>query len=102
MYKLSLAANLMVFQYSLDVTPDEFWEADKVLRVLRIKWKQIEAAIGPFVPAGRHILTLNEIPESLIWKIDFQGENVQVKIDITTGKSIYLNDEFVNKDNDIK
>ena len=27
---------------------------------------------------------------------------MQVKIDISTGKSIYLNDEFVNKDNDIK
>ena len=54
------------------------------------------------MPAGRHILTLNEIPESLIWNIDFRGKNVQVKIDISTGKSIYLNDEFVNKDNDIK
>lgn len=28
----------MVYQYSLEVTPDEFWEADKVMRVLKMKW----------------------------------------------------------------
>ncbi len=39
LYKLKLADNLMVFQYQLDVEPDEFWEADKVMRILRLKWK---------------------------------------------------------------
>lgn len=39
LYKLTLADNLMVYQYSLEITPDEFWEADKVLRVLKTKWK---------------------------------------------------------------
>lgn len=39
LYKLSLADNMMVHQYSLEVSPDEFWEADKVLRVLRTKWR---------------------------------------------------------------
>jgi len=34
LYKLSLQGNLMVHQYSLEVTPDEFWEADKVMRVV--------------------------------------------------------------------
>ena len=86
----------------MDVTPDEFWEADKVLQVLRTKWKQIEATIGPFVPAGRNVLTLHEISESIDWKINFRGQDVQVKIPAETGKAIYLNDEFVNKDNDMK
>lgn len=36
---MTLADNLMVHQYNLEVTPDEFWESDKVLRVLRTKWK---------------------------------------------------------------
>ena len=102
LYKLKLAENLMVYQYSLEVTPDEFWEADKVLKIIQMKWKQIESSIGPFVPAGRNILTLNEIPESIDWKINFRGDDVHVKIPAETGKQIYLNDSFVNKDNDVK
>ena len=102
LYKLKLADNLMVFQYQLDIEPDEFWEADKVMRILRLKWKQIESTIGPFVPAGRNILTLTEIDESIDWRINFRGDNVTVKIDKSTGKSIFLNDEFANKENDIK
>lgn len=34
LYKLSLQGNLFVHQYNLEVTPDELWEADKVVRVL--------------------------------------------------------------------
>ena len=86
LYKLTLADNLMVYQYNLEIIPDEFWEADKVLKVLQMKWKQIEATIGPFVPAGRNVLTLNEISESIDWKIHFRGEDVQVKIPVETGK----------------
>ena len=92
----------MVHQYNLEVTQDEFWESDKVLRVLRTKWKQIETAIGPFVPACKTVLVLHEINESIDWNINFRGDKVQVKIPIETGKAIYLNDEFANKDNDIK
>lgn len=102
LYKLSLADNLMVHQYSLEVSPDEFWEADKVLRVLRTKWRQIETSIGPFVPAGKTVLTLNEISESIDWRINFRGDDVRVKITKETGRAIFLNDEFTNKDNDIK
>ena len=76
LYKLSLVGDLMVFQYSLDVTPDEFWEADKVMRILRTKWKHIESVIGPFVPAGKKILTLQEISESVEFKLNLRGENV--------------------------
>jgi len=39
LFKLNLAENLMVHQYNLEIEPDEFWEADKVMRVLRTKWK---------------------------------------------------------------
>ena len=102
LYKLSLAENLMVYQYSLEISPEEFWEADKVLRVLRLKWKQIESTIGPFVPAGKNILTLNEINESIDWNINFRGDNCNVKIPVETGKTIFLSDDFANKDNDVK
>ena len=54
------------------------------------------------MPAGRNVLTLNEISESIDWKINFRGEDVHVKIPAETGKAIYLNDSFVNKDNDVK
>lgn len=86
----------------MEITPDEYWEQDKMLRILRMKWKQIESTIGPFVPAGRSILTLSEISETIEWNIDFRGDNIKVKIAAETGKPIYLNDEFVNKDNDVK
>ncbi len=56
LYKLKLADNLMVFQYQLDIEPDEFWEADKVMRILKLKWKQIESRIGPFGPAVKMVL----------------------------------------------
>ena len=93
---------MMVHQYNLDITPEEFWEADKVLRVLRTKWRQIESTIGPFVPAGKSILTLTEITESIDWNINFRGDQVNLKIPIETGKAIFLNDHFANSDNDIK
>lgn len=48
----------MVHQYSLEVTPDELWEADKTIRIINMKRRQIENAIGPFVPAGKTILLL--------------------------------------------
>lgn len=92
----------MVFQYQLDIEPDEFWESDKVLKILKLKWRQIESTIGPFVPAGRNILTLTEIDESIDWRINYRGDNVTVKIPKETGKSIFLNDEFENKENNVK
>lgn len=94
LYKLSLAENLIVYQYTLDVTPDEFWEADKVLQILRTKWSTIEKAIGPFIPAGKSILTTDALSESVEWHISFRGDNVRVRIDVDSCKQIYLNDEF--------
>lgn len=92
----------MVHQYNLEVTPEQFWESDKVIRILRTKWKMIESTIGAFVPAGRHVLTLSEIGESVEWKFSFRGQQVEVKIAKDSQKSIYLNDSFKNKENDIK
>ena len=66
--------------------PDEFWEADKVLRILKLKWKQIESAIGLFVPAGKSILTIEPITENVEWSVAFRGENVKVRIDVDTCK----------------
>ena len=39
LFKLKLVDNMMVHQYELNITPEEFWEADKVLRVLKTKWR---------------------------------------------------------------
>ena len=102
LFKLTLADNMMVHQYSLEITPEEYWEADKVLRVLRTKHRQIESTIGTFVPAGKCILTLTEISESIDWNINFRGDQVNLKIPMETGKAIFLNDHFANSDNDIK
>ena len=93
---------MMVHQYSLEITPDEFWEADKVNRVLRTKQRQIESTIGAFVPAGKCILTLAAISESIDWNFNFRGDQVNLKIPMETGKAIFLNDHFANSDNDIK
>ena len=76
----------------MEITPDEYWEQDKMLRILRMKWKQIESTIGPFVPAGRSILTLSEISETIEWNIDFRGDNIKVKIAAETGKPRAKND----------
>jgi len=73
-----------------------------MMKLLRMKWKAIESTIGPFVPSGKTIMTLNEITESVTWKINARGDNVEIKIPHESGKAIYLNDEFVNKDNDVK
>jgi len=54
------------------------------------------------VPAGRTVLTLSEISESIDWRINWGGDNVTIKIPKETGKSIFLNDEFSNKENDVK
>ena len=54
------------------------------------------------MPAGRSILTLNEITESIDWRINFRGDDIQLKIPVETGKTIFLNDHFENSENDIK
>lgn len=48
------------------------------------------------------MLTLSEISESIDWRINWGGDNVTIKIPKETGKSIFLNDEFSNKENDVK
>ena len=102
LYKLSLQGNLFVHQYNLEVTPDELWEADKVLRVLQYKWRQIEATIGPFVPAGKTILALTELSESVEFDFSYRGDKVKIKIPQETGQGFFFDDEFCNKNNDVK
>jgi len=74
LYKLWLQGDLIVHQYSLEVTPEDFWEADQVQRILRTKWTQIETTIGPFLPAGRTVLLQQQLSESVEFKIVFRGE----------------------------
>ena len=45
-FKLTLGQNLLVYQYVLDIKPDEFWEANKVHAIIRTKRLALEKALG--------------------------------------------------------
>lgn len=100
-YKLVLGKNVPVWQYVLEVYPDEFWEAHLVHEIIRTKKKALEAALGHYVPSGKTIYTLTQLEETLVFKTTFRGEKAEIKIDVETGTQIQLTDTFNNKDNDV-
>ena len=77
-------------------------ESDKVLRILATKQRMIESTIGPFVYAGRTLLTLTELEESVEFNINFRGDSINVKILKESGQNFFFDDEFCNKNNDVK
>ena len=45
-YRLTLGETKVVYQYVLDIKPDEFWEAAKVHAIIRTKRIALEKALG--------------------------------------------------------
>ena len=71
-YKVKLSSvPPTVFQYALDVTPDEFWEAHKVHSLIRKNRRALEAVLGLFLVSGKSIYTLNEIDDTLVFNFNF-------------------------------
>ena len=66
-YRLTLGQNACVYQYALEIKPDEFWEAHKVHEIIRTKKAALEKAIGVFSVSGKMIYTLTELEETLIF-----------------------------------
>jgi len=73
-YRLTLGQNACVFQYVLDIKPEEFWEAHRVHEIIKTKKTSLEKALGAYVVSGKTIYTLTELEESLIFKTTFKGE----------------------------
>ena len=67
-YRLTLNQSVPVYQYVLEVKPDEIFEAHLVHEIIRTKKKALETALGPNVVSGRTIYTLNELEETLLFK----------------------------------
>lgn len=100
-YRLTLGENACVYQYVLDIKPDEFWEAHRVHDIIRTKKTSLEKALGAYVVSGKTIYTLTELEDTLIFKTVFRGQQAQIMIDKDSGCQIHLTDNFHNKDNDI-
>lgn len=90
-----------MYQYALEIKPDEFWEAHRVHEIIRTKKSALEKAIGVFSVSGKMIYTLTELEETLIFKTTYRGASATIKIDIETGSNIHLTDNFENKNNDV-
>ena len=73
-YKLTLGRNACVYQYVLDIKPDEMWESHRVHEIIRTKKTSLEKALGAYVVSGKTIYTLTELEESLIFKTTFKTE----------------------------
>ena len=73
-YRLTLGQNACVFQYVLDIKPDEFWESHRVHEIIKTKKTSLEKALGAYVVSGKTIYTLTELEESLRFKTIFKGE----------------------------
>jgi len=54
------------------------------------------------VPAGKTVLTLAELTESVEFDFNFRGDKVQIKIPKETGQGFFFDEEFCNKNNDVK
>ena len=100
-YRLTLGQNLVVYQYVLDIKPDEFWEAAKVHAIIRTKRIALEKALGLYVVSGNTLYTLNEIDESLEWTTNYRGEQATIKIDKDSMTVVNLSGDFANKDNSV-
>ena len=100
-YRLTLGQNACVYQYVLDITPDEMWEAHRVHDIIRTKKTSLEKALGAHVVSGKTIYTLNEIEDSLAFKTTFKGDQAVIKIDKDSGTMIHLTENFENKANEI-
>lgn len=77
-----------VWQYVLEVKPDEVWEAHLVHEIIRTKKTALEKALGHFVPSGRTIYTLAELEDTLVFKTVFRGQQAEIKIDKDSGTQI--------------
>jgi len=73
-YKLTLGQNACVYQYCLDIKPDEFWEAHRVHDIIRTKKTALEKALGAYVVSGKTIYTLTELEETLVFKTVYKGD----------------------------
>ena len=100
-YRLTLGQNACVYQYVLDITPDEMWEAHRVHDIIRTKKTSLEKALGAYVVSGKTIYTLCELEDSLVFKTIFKGDQAMIKIDKDSGCQIHLTDNFENKANEI-
>lgn len=62
-----------VWQYVLEIKPDEVWEAHLVHEIIRTKKSALEKVLGHYVPSGKTIYTLTELEETLVFKTTFRG-----------------------------
>ena len=93
-FRLTLGQNLIVYQYVLDIKPDEFWEAAKVHTIIRTKRMALEKALGLFVVSGKTIYTLNEIDETLEWNTNYRNQVCTIKIDKDEVTTVNLSQDF--------
>lgn len=100
-YQLKIGKDVAVYQYRLEITPSEMWEADKVHAIVKTKRLSLEKALGPFVVSGQQIYTLTEIDESIEFNTVFRGERASIKIDRDYGQQVSLTNDFVNKENSV-
>jgi len=100
-YRLTLGQNACVFQYVLDIKPDEFWESHRVHEIIKTKKTSLEKALGAYVVSGKTIYTLTELEESLRFNTIFKGESACITIDKDTCRQVHLTENFSNKDNDV-
>lgn len=100
-YKLTLGQNACVYQYVLDIKPDEFWEASRVHDIIRTKKTSLEKALGSYVVSGKTIYTLTELDESLVFTTMYRGESAKISIDKETQTEVHLTDNFQNSNNEV-
>ena len=98
---MTLGETKVVYQYVLDIKPDEFWEAAKVHAIIKTKRIALEKALGQFIVSGKSIYTLVEIDEDYEWSTTYRGQQCLIKIDKDQVTTVNMSGEFANKDNTV-
>ena len=85
-----------MYQYALQVRPDEVFEAALVHDILKAKNRHLFKILGAYVPSGRLIFTLQPIgSDDVTIETTFKGKPCQIQIQKSSETQTVLDPEFL-------
>jgi len=88
--------SIIVYQYVIRITPEEFNESDKTRAIVRTKYKVMNDILGTHFFSGNNIYMLNPLEEDVTIETSFRGAEATILIDTTSSNEIVLDKNFVN------
>jgi len=87
-YRLSLGSDLSVYQYEIQVIPDDMQDTHILNLVYKSAGRKLEALLGLYVTAGKTIFTPTELKEDLV--IETTVKSIEFVIKINSDSKVYF------------